>query len=136
MSSAPQNAPGNPCGPDFTDRDIKLGKVVGFCVAMALFVVAVMYGLRFMEQHYIDKADQADQAVSPYARDTRIVPPAPQLLVDEPASWATELKRQEALITGYAWVDKQAGTVQIPVSRAIELVAEQGLPAREVAPEQ
>jgi len=29
----------------------------------------------------------------------------------------------------YAWVDKQNGIAQIPIERAIELVAEHGLPA-------
>ena len=37
------------------------------------------------------------------------------------------LRRQEAkLLEHYAWVDKNAGTVRIPVERAIELLAAKG----------
>jgi hypothetical protein len=36
-------------------------------------------------------------------------------------------------LTGYHWVDQEAGLVQIPVERAMDLLAERGLPARSEA---
>ena len=45
------------------------------------------------------------------------------------------LRGEEArLLEHYSWIDKNAGTVRIPVSRAIELLAEKGLPHRAAAP--
>ena len=41
------------------------------------------------------------------------------------------MRRHEAkLLEHYTWVDKNAGTVRIPVDRAIELLAAKGLPHR------
>jgi len=33
-------------------------------------------------------------------------------------------------LTGYRWIDAEAGLVQVPITRAMELLAERGLPAR------
>jgi len=43
-------------------------------------------------------------------------------------------RAQEAeLLHSYGWVDKDAGVARIPIDRAIDLISEQGLPARESA---
>ena len=38
------------------------------------------------------------------------------------------------MLTTYGWVDKNAGTVRIPIDRAKELLLERGLPVRGHAP--
>lgn len=38
--------------------------------------------------------------------------------------------REDAELTNYGWVDRTAGVVRIPVERAMELIAQRGLPAR------
>lgn len=38
---------------------------------------------------------------------------------------------EEELLHGYAWLDREAGTVRIPIERAMELIAERGLPVAE-----
>lgn len=47
---------------------------------------------------------------------------------------AEDLKKfrasEEAELNGYAWIDRTAGVVRIPVARAMELVLERGLPTR------
>jgi len=37
---------------------------------------------------------------------------------------------EEAELTTYGWIDRKAGIVRIPIERAIDLVAERGLPSR------
>lgn len=45
-----------------------------------------------------------------------------------------DLKVQdERLLTTYGWVNQQEGVVRIPIDRAIDLVAERGLPVRSEA---
>jgi hypothetical protein len=42
-----------------------------------------------------------------------------------------ELRQIEApLLHSYEWIDKNAGSVRIPIERAIDLLAERGLPYR------
>jgi len=40
------------------------------------------------------------------------------------------------LLQGYHWVDQKAGVVQIPIERAMDLLAQRGLPARSAADSQ
>jgi hypothetical protein len=40
------------------------------------------------------------------------------------------------LLQGYHWVDQKAGVVQIPIERAMDLLAQRGLPARTAADSQ
>jgi hypothetical protein len=37
---------------------------------------------------------------------------------------------QEVLLNSYAWVDKNAGIIRIPIERAMDLIAQRGLPTR------
>ena len=37
---------------------------------------------------------------------------------------------EDKLLNGYAWVDQPKGVVRIPVDRAIEVLAQRGLPSR------
>jgi hypothetical protein len=58
------------------------------------------------------------------------VPPEPRIqsapLVD---LWHIRA-HEDAVLGTYGWVDKQAGTVRIPIERAMDILAERGLPAR------
>ncbi len=60
-------------------------------------------------------------------------PPAPRLQTDPRQDLLDLRARDHAAIDSYAWVDKQAGVVRIPVERAITLLAERGLPSRPAA---
>jgi hypothetical protein len=58
------------------------------------------------------------------------VPPLPHLQI-WPARDLASFRKEEALeVSGYGWVDRGKGLVRIPVDRAIEVLAERGLPAR------
>ena len=40
---------------------------------------------------------------------------------------------EDAILSSYGWVDRQKGIVRIPIDRAIELVLQRGLPARQTS---
>ena len=62
------------------------------------------------------------------------LPPLPRLQT-RPAADLTAFRASEDLVLqGYAWVDQETGVVRIPVARAIELIAQRGLPAMPAAP--
>jgi DNA-binding GntR family transcriptional regulator len=41
------------------------------------------------------------------------------------------LAAETAILHSYGWVDRDAGIVRIPIERAIEILAERGLPTRD-----
>lgn len=51
------------------------------------------------------------------------IPPQPRLQSDPAANLAAERAREQALLDGYAWVDRQAGIARIPVDRAMDILA-------------
>jgi hypothetical protein len=56
------------------------------------------------------------------------IPPEPRLEPD-PLALRRELRGEEdALLKSYGWVDRTAGSVHIPIDRAIEIVLERGVP--------
>jgi hypothetical protein len=59
--------------------------------------------------------------------------PTPRLELDDGNQDLTELHgREDLLLDHYTWVDKPGGAVRIPIDRAMELIAQRGLP---VAPD-
>jgi hypothetical protein len=54
--------------------------------------------------------------------------PEPRLLVHPGAEWNKVRTEEEAKLNSYDWVDRPAGTVRIPVTRAMQLLVERGLP--------
>jgi hypothetical protein len=77
------------------------------------------------------RADHADAAitVSPLA-DTAWNASGPQLQVDPVTDRIILQHRADSVLHTYGWIDKGTGTVRIPIEKAIDLVAEEGLPSR------
>jgi hypothetical protein len=69
--------------------------------------------------------------------DTRIVSPGditkfpqPRLEGDERREINDFREQEEQTLNSYGWVDQKAGVVRIPIDRAMQLMAQRGLPTR------
>lgn len=121
--------PQNP-NPDYQDRDINIPVII---VAMAIIlIVAVLaaWGMKVLYNVYDRHMYAARTLTSPLAVE-RQLPGEPLLQVDEAHDLEAHRDHEEFLITGYAWIDKTQGRVRIPVDKAIEVLAERGLPFRQ-----
>ncbi len=58
------------------------------------------------------------------------VPPPPRLQTNAAHDLRGLRDREDAILNSYGWVDQKAGIARIPIDRAIDAVARQGLPAR------
>jgi hypothetical protein len=60
--------------------------------------------------------------------------PTPRLQTDDGNQEIAEMHaREDLLLNHYSWVDRSSGKVRIPIARAMQIIAEHGLP---VAPEE
>ncbi len=60
--------------------------------------------------------------------------PTPRLQTDDGNQEIAEMHaREDLLLDNYSWVDRASGKVRIPISRAMQIIAEHGLP---VAPQE
>lgn len=60
--------------------------------------------------------------------DDSQIPPRPRLQPDPPLELAEFRNSEEQKLTRYGWVDRKAQVVRIPIDRAIDLLAERGIP--------
>jgi hypothetical protein len=58
------------------------------------------------------------------------LPPQPRLQIHEHVDLGKKLAADQSVLNNYGWVDRNAGVVRIPIDRAIDLLAQCGLPAR------
>jgi hypothetical protein len=105
-----------------------------FVVGLAVFVAAAMVVMVMLYSYFGDRETALDIPLSPLAKQAPPVAAGPQLQPN-PSLELNDLRRQEeAQLNGYGWVDQPAGLVRIPVERAIELMAERGMPVRSAPP--
>ena len=101
--------------------------VFAFWLAVSTIVIAgllVLY-VRAMGK----KAEEAQRPIAPaVAASLQRTPPEPRLEA-LPLVPRQKLRAEEdAILTSYGWVDKPGGFVRIPVDRAMEILAQRGLP--------
>jgi hypothetical protein len=58
------------------------------------------------------------------------LPPQPRLQTNPRKDLSDMRATEDQLLTTYGWVDKNAGTVRIPIDQAMKLTLQRGLPAR------
>jgi hypothetical protein len=70
---------------------------------------------------------RADRPISPLA-DVRQIPPEPRLQVNGVADLQDFRAKEEGVLHSYGWIDRKAGSVRIPIGRAMDLLLQRGLP--------
>ena len=111
------------------DSEIGVKAIFGVLAGLAL-LVAVAFGAMFGLSAFLKARSIArDPAPLPVAEANAPRPrPRAALQADPVADMVRFAKEEETSLTSYAWVDRSAGVVRIPVDRAIDIVAERGLP--------
>ncbi|MFZ0320343.1 MAG: hypothetical protein WAL56_14565 [Candidatus Sulfotelmatobacter sp.] len=126
----------------FEHQDLKAANLVYFLLTLGVVTILCMFALRGVYA-YLDKREKASQpAVSPLVtnvpEDTRHVAPgypqsafpSPKLEEDERGQLNGIKLQQDNTLYSYGWVDQPAGTVHIPIERAMDLLVQRGLPVR------
>ena len=116
-------------------RDVNFRPIVwGFVgfVMLCVIAFAVAAGvLRVFSTHDAEVSPRANPLASNYGRR---LPPEPRLQANPVADLDALHAAEDTVLNSYGWVDKSHNTVRIPVARAMELLAQRGLPARSEVP--
>jgi hypothetical protein len=112
--------------------DVDIRAILGFGAALILTAIVIHLGLYWMLEHYEERSTRTAPAVSaPYAAEEQI--PPPRLEISPRRNLAEMRAAEERELTTYGWADKEKQAVRIPIDRAMELLAQRGLPARKQA---
>jgi len=109
--------------------------VVRVILGIAAILIVVHFLIWGVFQILKGDARSEDRPLPPnVSKQFARLPPAPRL-EDRPLAPRSQLNAREKTILGtYGWVDQKAGTVRLPIERAMDLIANRGLPATATAP--
>jgi hypothetical protein len=104
-------------------------------VLVCLVVYLIVFGMyRFLDSYATAHQPPMSPMVTPEA-DTRAVTPEnaetfpqPRLEENERTQFRSFIEDQDQKLATYDWLDKDKGTVRIPIDRAMELIEQRGLP--------
>ena len=116
---------GNDRGHETTDAGLK---AAGLLMLMMLgFVVVGVVSMYFLYGAVIEYQASKDTPTSPL-KDSRVQFTGPRLQVAPPMDMDEMEAAENEVLDSYGWIDREAGLVRIPIDRAMELLAERGLP--------
>jgi hypothetical protein len=138
------NDPNNLSSPDRQRRsghetsDVSPMSIRLFAMGLVLMIALVLPLLHWSFWQFEAAARRTDPVQSPLADNQ--VPPAPRLQV-QPATDLKQLRlKEDQRLSSYGWIDPEQKVVHVPIDRAMEILAERGLPEphvpQEVLPEQ
>ena len=136
LNNSPQGLDHN----DFEREDLSAAGVMYFMAGLAVVVIAIylivsgMYS--FLDSHERKNQANLNPMVAPKT-DTRIITPEdplsfpqPRLETDERTQLTGYIQKEDQKLLTYDWIDKDSGTVRIPIDRAMDLIVKRGLPVR------
>jgi len=146
--------PANQGHGDFERKDVSIPAVVYFIIGLAVAIVVAYFVVDGVYSYLTHRFEAQQPTVSPLVAnaptDTRKLPPEyktdsrsadyekylqqnfpqPQLETNERTELNQIRLQEEEKLATYDYVDKNAGTVRIPIDRAMDLLAQRGLPVR------
>ncbi|MEP7187973.1 MAG: hypothetical protein ABI901_02130 [Roseiflexaceae bacterium] len=104
--------------------DLRVGPLVGVLAATVVIGAVICVGLWGLLYVLSSRATQADVPLSPLG--TAVPAPEPRLQADPPADWQRMRATDEAILGSSG--QSTDGTVHISIDRAMDLLAQRGLP--------
>ena len=109
---------------------VQVKPVVAFALVLAITAVATFATVKILLDYMNFNNARTDAPLSPLANPDRL-PPTPRLQVSSGQDLKEMRAKETTALNEYHWVNKDLGVVGIPIERAIELLAQRGVPARE-----
>ena len=114
---------------EYTDANVWI--IVKFALWLAVSAVIVHLGMYFAYGYSVARREVTEVEYPLAAGEERRLPAAPRLQ-PIPLREGFEFRQQEnAELHNYGWIDKNAGTVRLPIDEAMKLTVERGLPSRQ-----
>lgn len=121
------NVPSKATGHELSDLSPK--NIAMFGVSLVGMILIVLWVCYELFQHYSTVSMKTEVPPSPLSY-TREPTPEPHLLVVPGQELKTMRAAEDSMLNSYAWVDREKGVVRIPIKRAIDVLAQRGLPSR------
>lgn len=115
----------------YASYDQKIRPIVHFTIVLTAVTVLVLFLMKIASNVLTREASEGTRPIHPLAEAEKVeLPPEPRLQESPALDLARFRAREEGQLSTYGWVDRPNGVVHIPIERAMELVAREGLPVR------
>ena len=124
-----------PEGAAYEHTDAAVAPVAKFLVWLFIAAVLTHVGLAGVYKLMIDQGVASESSERRYplaASEAPRLPPVPRLQQHPPDELRTFRTDETTRLDSYGWESKTAGTVRIPISEAMRLTVERGLPVQAV----
>lgn len=111
-------------------RDVHVRPLAWLGVGLAMLIVVAFVMMKGVFELLDRQQARSDTPPLPMVTQRPQQPPEPRLQTTPVPNRKLVIEQETKLLTTYGWVDQKAGTVHIPVERAMQLLAERGLPSR------
>jgi hypothetical protein len=115
-------------GVNYEPSQADLRVVLAFLAALALASAMVLLVLWGMFSYFRRESAERGPLPSPRMYTSPPNVPQPQLQPDPVADYNVYRLSVKETLDSYGWVDQKAGTVRIPIDRAMDLLVARGLP--------
>lgn len=115
----------NGSGHEQSEVSVKMLVVSLFVLLIGTFLVCLLVIGIFKYFHTVNRVEQTAKEAQ------QQIPPEPRV-EEKPYEQLVNVRaREDHILNSYAWVDKEEGTVRIPISQAIDELAKKGLPSHD-----
>ncbi len=112
------------------ESDVNVRAIFGFGAGLLAVGVVIHLLLWLLFNYYTRQAAQVPRNFPLSAEYQQQPPPEPRLQTHPQQDLFQLRAREDAVLRGYGWIDKQAGVARIPIEEAMKLVVQRGLPSR------
>ena len=120
----------------FEKEDVNETSTFWFGVGILVVMVVTAFATKPLYDLLVGRGNETQAPAAYVAADadasaSLLEPPGPRLQVRPEIELAAFRAQEDAILSSYAWVDKEQGIVRIPVEEAMRLVVERGMPVFE-----
>jgi hypothetical protein len=106
------------------ERDVRIGAIVRAAVSLAAVSALTFVAMAALMGHLARREARLGPAANPLAATYALkTPPEPRLQPAPIRDLEALRAREDALLGSYAWIDRDAGIVRIPIERAMEILS-------------
>jgi hypothetical protein len=111
--------------------DANVKAVFAFGVGLMVLGVIVLFLVWLLFGYFSTHQAASSAREFPLSADQQNrLPPEPRLQTNPRQDLISLRAREDVILSTYGWVDKTGGVVRIPISEAMKLTVERGLPSR------
>jgi hypothetical protein len=117
-------------------KDVNAIAITKFGIGLSLIIIVSLFALWGLFHFFANGLETSPSAAASLAVEQGPVakaPPEPRLQSSPPIDLRDMRAAEDKILHHYSWVDRDKGVVRIPIDRAMDILAQRGLPSRPAA---